>query len=323
MLTIEEIQNFVARKLEDENFIAKPDSLYEPIDYIMSIGGKRLRPMLVLLAAQLYGKHASEVIDAAVGIEVFHNFTLMHDDIMDHAPIRRGKSTVHTRWSISTAILSGDTMMVMAYDYLLRNPAENIVDILNTFNQTAREVCEGQQYDMDFEQRLDVSIDEYMEMIRLKTSVLMAASLKIGGQFAGAPAGDLDNLYRFGEKIGLAFQLKDDLLDVFGDVEKFGKQTGNDIISNKKTFLLVKCLTDADANDKADIIKWLNTNHSPEDKIEAIKSYYRKYRIEEKTNETIEILYLEGMEFLEMIRVDSNLKTPLYQFTDSLKLRDS
>lgn len=322
MYTLEQIHNQVAENLEKGHFVAMPATLYEPIDYIMSIGGKRLRPVLLIMGAQLYGRTPDSVMDAALGIEVFHNFTLMHDDIMDHAPMRRGKPTVHTHWNINTAILSGDTMMVMAYDLLLRTKTDHILEVLHIFNQTAREVCEGQQYDMDFESREDVTLDEYMEMIRLKTSVLIAASLRIGGQIAGAPANDLENLYRFGEKIGLAFQLKDDLLDVFGDEKKFGKQTGNDIITNKKTFLLVRCLQDATAGDRETLAMWLGIHQKPAEKIEAVTNLFRKYQIEEKTNAAIEQLYREGVGFLEQVHTDESSKTPLYEMLDSLRLRD-
>ncbi len=322
MLTITEIQQLITDKLEKEPLQGTPKSLYEPIGYIMSNGGKRLRPALVVMAAQLFGEPDERVLDAALGIEIFHNFTLMHDDIMDQAPIRRGKSTVHTRWDVNTAILSGDTMMVMAYDLFLRNHNAQLPEVLCTFNQTAREVCEGQQYDMDFEKRENVSIEEYLEMIRLKTSVLMAASLKIGGLLGGAPANDLENLYCFGEKIGLAFQLKDDLLDIFGDIYKFGKQTGNDIITNKKTYLLVKCMAEASPEDKAELLRWLTVFDAPAEKIATVTSLYQKYHIEQQTNETIENLYREGMQFLERIETSPERKAPLYEFTDSLKLRD-
>jgi geranylgeranyl diphosphate synthase, type II len=322
MLTIQEIQQQVIRKLEKESFLSNPNTLYEPIDYIMSIGGKRLRPMLVVLAAQMYGKKPEDVLDAAIGIEVFHNFTLVHDDIMDNAPIRRGKSTVHTKWNTNTAILSGDTMMVLAYDLLLRKESRNIVRIIQTFNQVAREVCEGQQLDVDFEQRLDVTMDIYMEMIRLKTSVLMAAALKIGGLLAEAPEQDLENLYSFGEKIGLAFQLKDDLLDVFGDELKFGKQPGNDILSNKKTYLLVRCLSDVNQSDRILLEQWLATSDQPKEKIEAVTALYRKYDIPEKTNEAIEALYIEGLHFLDQLNIDRARKELLYEFADSLRVRE-
>lgn len=278
--------------------------------------------MLLVMAAQLYGKNVDEALDAAMGIEVFHNFTLMHDDIMDHAPLRRGKATVHHKWNINTAILSGDTMMVMAYDYLIRTQSKNLVEIIQTFNTVAREVCEGQQFDMDFENRLDVTLGEYMEMIRLKTAVLMSASLKIGGLLADATPRELDLLYSFGEKIGLAFQLKDDLLDVFGDEKKFGKQTGNDIITNKKTFLLVQCLVDSSAEDRIKLEEWLATSARPEEKVAAITALYRKYGIPEKTNRQIESLYQEALEILNSMNVPQERKTSFIDFTRSLQVRE-
>lgn len=322
MYNINEISGLITERLEKEQFLSAPVNLYEPIEYIMSLGGKRLRPMLTILAAQMYGKSAEEVLDAAIGIEVFHNFTLVHDDIMDNAPIRRGKPTIHTKWDVNTAILSGDTMMVMAYELLLRNSPPNIKDILETFNETAREVCEGQQYDMDFEKRLDVTIDEYMNMIRLKTSVLIAAALKIGALYANAPKSDIERLYSFGEKIGLAFQLKDDLLDVYGDSDKFGKQRGNDIITNKKTYLLVSCLAMANSQDMALLQKWLKENKKPAEKIVAVTELYNKYYIKEKTNNTIDELYKDAVSHLAAVKLPDNNKAPLYNLTDTLKKRD-
>ncbi len=323
MKTIAELRDMFTTKLAGDQYQSAPVSLYKPINYIMSIGGKRLRPILVLMSAQLFGRNPEEVLDAAMGIEVFHNFTLVHDDIMDHSPIRRGKPTVHNKWNQSTAILAGDTMMVLAYDYFLRCNSDNVCEIIRTFNGVAREVCEGQQYDMDFEARQDVTIDEYMEMIRLKTAVLLAASLKIGGLMAGAGDKDLDLLYRFGEKVGLAFQLRDDYLDVFGNVDKFGKQTGNDILTNKKTFLLVKCQQDATPSDRAEITQWLERDDDPEGKIEAITAMYRKYRIPEQVNEMIKSLNEAGVAFLAKIEAAEQAKAPLYEICHSLQLRDN
>jgi geranylgeranyl diphosphate synthase, type II len=323
MKTIAELRDIFNAKLAEDHYESAPVSLYEPINYIMSIGGKRLRPILVLMSAQLFGRDPAEVLDAAMGVEVFHNFTLVHDDIMDHSPIRRGKPTVHNKWNQSTAILAGDTMMVLAYDYFLHCSTDNVCGIISTFNQVAREVCEGQQYDMDFEVRQDVSIDEYMEMIRLKTAVLLAASLKIGGLMAEASEKDLDHLYRFGEHLGLAFQLRDDYLDVFGNVEKFGKQTGNDILTNKKTYLLVKCLQDACSDDRAEIMQWLARDDDPQGKISAITAMYRKYRIPEQLNEMIESLNETGMTFLKEIDAEESAKAPLYEVCQSLQLRDN
>lgn len=325
MQSIDQIRKILAERLAHGYFLSNPPTLYQPIEYIMSIGGKRLRPILVLVASEMYGKPASEVLDVAIGIEVFHNFTLLHDDIMDSAPLRRGKETVHVKWDVNTAILSGDTMMVMAYDLIMNNNHQNLHEILRTFNQAAREVCEGQQFDMDFEKKLDVTLEEYMEMIRLKTSVLIAASLKIGALCAGAPKQDLDLLYHFGEKIGLAFQLKDDLLDVYGDTKTFGKETGNDIITNKKTYLLVKCLADSSANpeDRHLLLQWLHEHHKPQEKIKVIKTLYQKYGIEHQTNKAIETLYHQGLEFLRKSSLDEAQKAPLYEITDFLKARIS
>lgn len=322
MKSLDELHRLVGEKLREERFSGIPSTLYEPIAYIMALGGKRLRPVLLMLAAQMYGRKPESVLDAALGIEVFHNFTLMHDDIMDHAPMRRGKETVHKKWDINTAILSGDTMMVLAYDLLLNTPTNHLTDVLRTFNQTAREVCEGQQYDMDFETSESVTIDDYMEMIRLKTSALIAGALKMGAQIAGAPADEVELLYRFGEKIGLAFQLKDDLLDVFGDESKFGKKTGNDILTNKKTFLLISCLEAATPADRNEISRWLATADAPEDKIQAITALFKKYSIDEVTNQAIEQLYTDGVDFLRQIHADEERVAPLHQMLESLKLRD-
>lgn len=322
MKSLDELHRLVGEKLQEERFSGIPSNLYKPIAYIMSLGGKRLRPVLLLLAAQMYDRKPESVLDAAIGIEVFHNFTLMHDDIMDHAPMRRGKETVHIKWDVNTAILSGDTMMVLAYDLLLNTPTGHLTDVLRTFNQTAREVCEGQQFDMDFETSESVSIAEYMEMIRLKTSVLIAGALKMGAQIAGAPVDEVELLYRFGEKIGLAFQLKDDLLDVFGDENRFGKKTGNDILTNKKTFLLISCLEAATPADRDEIHRWLATKDHPERKIQAITDLYRKYSIDEVTNRAIEQLYTEGMEYLRQLNASAEKLVPLHQMLESLKLRD-
>ncbi|HRZ41350.1 MAG TPA: polyprenyl synthetase family protein [Bacteroidales bacterium] len=322
MKSLDELHRLVGEKLQEEHFSGIPSTLYEPIAYIMSLGGKRLRPVLLLLAAQMYGRKPESVLDAAIGIEVFHNFTLMHDDIMDHAPMRRGRETVHTKWDVNTAILSGDTMMVLAYDLLLKTPTDHLTDVLGTFNQTAREVCEGQQYDMDFETSASVSIPEYMEMIRLKTSVLIAGALKMGAQIAGAPADEVELLYRFGEKIGLAFQLKDDLLDVFGDESRFGKKTGNDILTNKKTFLLISCLEAATPQDRGEIIRWMAKHDEPERKIQTITALFRKYSIDKLTDRAIEQLNSEGLEFLRQLHAGEAKLIPLHQMLESMKLRD-
>ena len=239
---------FTALQLLDDvnSYISKlqynrtPKGLYDPIEYVLSLGGKRIRPVLMLMAYNLYKDDVSTVMSQAVALETYHNYTLLHDDLMDRSDMRRGKATVHKVWNENTAILSGDAMLVLAYQFLTRNTPAHLDEILGLFSQTALEICEGQQFDMEFETRENVTADEYIEMIRLKTAVLLAASLKIGAILAGASTADADALYTFGMQIGIAFQLKDDFLDVYGNPELFGKNIGGDILCNKKTFMLIK-----------------------------------------------------------------------------------
>ena len=250
-MRFEEALNLVNNQLEKEQFGEEPVGLYEPIKYTLANGGKRIRPALALMAYSVFAKYdARSVLMPALGVEILHNFTLLHDDIMDHAEVRRGKATVHKKWDENTAILSGDAMFILAYKYLAKCNEKVLAKVLNIFSKTALEICEGQQYDMDFEERYDVSIDEYLEMIRLKTAVLLGCSLKIGAICGGADDKDADLLYDFGINIGLAFQLMDDILDVYADYETFGKEPGGDIASNKKTFLLLKALELADTENR-------------------------------------------------------------------------
>ena len=237
MKTLQELQILIKKELNTINFPNKPKNLYDPIKYVLDIGGKRMRPILTLMAHQLFNSEIEKSVKAAVAIEVFHNFTLLHDDIMDEAPLRRGVKTVHEKWDKNSAILSGDTMLVQSYNLLMSVEDTYLREVLNTFNKAAKEVCEGQQLDMDFENREDVSILEYLKMIEYKTSVLLAASLKIGAINGGATIEEANHVYEFGKNMGIAFQLKDDLLDAYGDPGNFGKQIGGDIISNKKTYL--------------------------------------------------------------------------------------
>jgi geranylgeranyl diphosphate synthase type II len=246
MHSLEYLQSQVVDLFNRLSINDRPENLYKPIDYAMSQGGKRLRPLMALIGCELFGGKTDDVIPAAMGLEIFHNFTLLHDDIMDNAPIRRGMPTVYKKWGSNTAILSGDTMFVIAYEHITRSHPEILHDILQLFNQTAREVCEGQQLDMDFEKRKDVIISEYMEMIRLKTAVLIAGSLKAGAIAARASRNEQEKLYAYGINLGLSFQLMDDLLDTFGDEKLFGKKTGNDIVTNKKTYLYLKAYEKAD-----------------------------------------------------------------------------
>lgn len=253
-----------------------PYGLYEPIEYTLASGGKRLRPRLVLLAAEMFGGKEEKVLPAALAIEVFHNFTLLHDDVMDKADIRRGRPTVHVRWNDNTAILSGDQMVIEAYTLLSRVPADRLSETLRLFNKMATEICEGQQYDMEFERREQVSIEEYMQMIRLKTSVLLATALQIGAYVAGANAAQQKALYEYGINIGLAFQIQDDILDVYGDPRTFGKAIGGDICCNKKTYMLLTALQRADDETRAELEQWLQTQDKSDEKIQAVTDIYTR-----------------------------------------------
>lgn len=254
----------------------EPYGLYEPIEYTLASGGKRLRPRLVLLAAEMFGGEEEKVLPAALAIEVFHNFTLLHDDVMDKADIRRGRPTVHVRWNDNTAILSGDQMVIEAYTLLSRVPADRLSETLRLFNKMATEICEGQQYDMEFEGREQVSIEEYMQMIRLKTSVLLATALQIGAYIAGANAAQQKALYEYGINIGLAFQIQDDILDVYGDPKTFGKAIGGDICCNKKTYMLLTALQRADDETRAELEQWLQTQDKSDEKIQAVTDIYTR-----------------------------------------------
>ncbi len=300
------------------NYGTEPDELYEPIRYIMSLGGKRMRPLLVLLAYELFKDDPEKVLDQAIAVEVFHNFTLMHDDIMDEAPLRRGKATVHEKWDANTAILSGDVMLVRAYDLLLDAPG-NLRAIIKDFNDCASGVCEGQQFDMNFESLPTVAEETYINMIRLKTAVLLGFSLKLGAMLAGASDDQADKLYEFGVSIGIGFQLKDDLLDVYADQAKFGKQVGGDIISNKKTFLLLKALELANADQKAQLDQWLAaTDFDKAEKVAGVTAIYNEIGIRELTREKINQWFDKGFEALEKLSVADSRKAPMVAFTKYL-----
>lgn len=301
------------------NFGAQPTELYEPILYILSLGGKRLRPVLTLMSCQLFDEAFDKAIFPALGIEVFHNFTLLHDDIMDNAPIRRGKQTVHEKWNSNVAILSGDVMLVKAYDLFLNYNGVDLNKILQEFNKTATEVCEGQQYDMNFEIRDDVTEEEYIEMIRLKTAVLLACALKIGAIAGGADDKSADKLYDFGINVGLGFQLKDDLLDVYADKNKFGKQVGGDIISNKKTYLLIKALELASGKIKNELINWLNKEtFDAEEKVKAVTEIYDRLGIKELTERKMNTYFEKGIDIFNGLNIDEQKKAPLMEVVTKL-----
>lgn len=322
MHTLQQLQEIVALALSNESFSGQPKELYQPIQYIMQMGGKRLRPTLALMAGEMYQCELEKIIRPALALEIFHNFTLVHDDIMDAAPIRRGKETIYKKWNTNIAILSGDTMFAVAYNYLTDIPPHHLPAALKVFNQTAIEVCEGQQYDLNFEDRSDVTIPEYLNMIRLKTAVLLAASLKIGAILADAPAAEADLLYRFGEDIGMAFQLKDDLLDAFGDESVFGKKTGGDIVTNKKTFLNLKALDLAEGNDRDRLNHYFSsTTFDPQEKVAAVLDIYKKLKIKEATEDLMDKYYQSAMSILDQIDVPQERKTLLKSFADKLQDR--
>jgi geranylgeranyl diphosphate synthase type II len=310
--------SWIEKEIKQHRFGEQPRSLYEPIRYIMALGGKRVRPMLTLLAYQLYRKDAERIVPYAVAVEAFHNFTLLHDDIMDKAPLRRGKATVHEKWDVNTAILSGDVMLVKVYDMLLGLPADQLKAVLPLFNACAAGVCEGQQWDMEFESKAKVTQAQYIEMIRLKTAVLLGFSLEFGAVLAGAPDRDCALLRQAGTHLGIGFQLKDDLLDVYGDQKKFGKQVGGDILSNKKTFLLIHALTTAKGKDKAELQRWLAAKkYDPRKKVSAITALYNKLGVREATEKKIKSYFDLG--FADLLQLSAEAKTAvLIQFAEQL-----
>ena len=324
MRTSDELLKMVNDYIEDATITRQPTSLYDPIKYVLSIGGKRIRPVLLLLTYNMYRDDIERVMPTAVGLETYHNYTLLHDDLMDKADMRRGMPTVHRKWDDNTAILSGDSMLVVAFQRVAQCPAENLQDILSLFTMTALEIGEGQQYDMDFENRMDVTEDEYIEMIRLKTSVLLACAVKMGAIMAGASDEDAKNLYAFGEKLGLAFQLQDDLLDVDGDPKVFGKAIGGDITSNKKTYMLINAILRANNEQREELIKWITTdNFDKEEKIKAVTKLYNKIGIRQLCEKKINDYFAEALTYLEKVNVPEEKKTALQRFTDQMMHREN
>lgn len=306
------------------NYGQQPPELYDPIRYIMGLGGKRLRPLMTLLAASLFTDDYAIALKPAVAIEVFHNFTLLHDDIMDQAPLRRGMTTVHEKWNANIAILSGDVMLVKAYEQLLDIDAKYLRQALQRFSKTAAEVCEGQQMDMNFETRDTVSEAEYIDMIRLKTSVLLGLAMELGGIVAGADAVSTQHLYDGGVNIGIGFQLKDDLLDVYGDPAKFGKQVGGDIIANKKTFLLIEALERAEGTLRTELLHWLARNtFDKAGKVAAVTAIYDQLGIRTLTEARIADYFRKGFTNLDQVNADPVRKAPLLAFAHQLVERES
>ncbi len=288
MKAIEQYQITINEFITANKFSKFPQELYEPLDYIMALGGKRMRPVMVMMACDLMNGKMEDAVHAAMAIETFHNFTLIHDDIMDNAPVRRGKITVHEKWNVNTAILSGDVMLIEAYALLMKYENDLLRSILNIFNKSAIEVCEGQQIDMNFESRIDVSLSEYIHMITLKTAVVLGASLEVGALIAGVSKKQAQHLYEFGKNMGIAFQLRDDFLDLYADPEKFGKQVGGDVIANKKTFMLIKALELAKDNEAIELNKWLQaTTFNASEKVAAIKNIFDRLAIPQLLNEAV------------------------------------
>lgn len=309
---------------EEAEHTAEPIQLYEPIEYTMHLGGKRIRPTLLVIANEMFGGEYETVKNAAIGIEMFHNFTLLHDDLMDNSPVRRGKPSVYYKWNANTAILSGDTMYALAWKYFLKQEHPQIHRILQCFNQTSIEVCEGQQYDMNFENEKQVSIPEYMEMIRLKTAVLLAGALKIGAIYANAPDSDIDRIYDFGIHLGLAFQLQDDLLDATSDISVLGKKTNNDICDNKKTFLIIKALEFSTEEQRKTINRLYQTKpEDPTEKIKSILEIYTQLDIYKHTKDAIESEFIKAKESLDSIQLSPAQKTPLYDILETIQTRNS
>jgi geranylgeranyl diphosphate synthase, type II len=320
MHSFEELSAAFTTRFDHRHFPAHPASLYDPADYFLSLGGKRIRPVLCLMGNELFGSIEEDAWRLAIAVELFHNFTLIHDDIMDKAPLRRGQPTVHQKYGSATAILSGDVMMVVGYDYIRQIGSTHIRRILELYNQTAINVCEGQQLDMDFETRDQVTMDEYLHMIELKTSVLLAASLQIGSILGGAGLGNQDKIFQFGKNLGLAFQIQDDYLDCFGAASKVGKQVGGDIIAGKKTFLLIKTLevaTDAQLRHLRDLAK-----AEPTEKIAGMLQLFRDCGVDAWVRELKEKYRQASYQCLEDIAVLSRRKEPLQQLVDILLQRD-
>lgn len=316
--------NVIEKEIRKQKFGKEPESLYEPIRYLMGLGGKRLRPMLTLLAYNLYRENAAGISRYAIAVEAFHNFTLMHDDIMDKAPLRRGHQTVHEKWNVNTAILSGDVMLVKVYELFHSLDADVFKSVIKSFNKCAAEVCEGQQWDMIFEQSDDVGEAQYIRMIRLKTAVLLGFSLELGGILADAPDEDRKLLYDFGVNIGIGFQLKDDLLDAFADPKKFGKQVGGDIIANKKTFLLIKALEAAPQKTKRELKRWITApKFNKKQKVDAVKKIYQQLDIPSITERKINSYFTKGFRSLEKTSGTPGAKTILKDFAEALMARQS
>lgn len=322
MNSAKELLHIINQEIEALHFDVAPKSLFEPITYILSLGGKRIRPVLTLMSCEMFGGNPQDALPTALGIEVFHNFTLLHDDLMDKADIRRGKATVHKKWDDNTAVLSGDAMMIESYHLMAKNKEKHLKKLLQLFSTTATEICCGQQLDMEFELREDVTEAEYIEMIRLKTAVLLGCALKCGAIIAESSEKDADLLYDFGINLGLAFQLKDDLLDVYGDIENFGKNIGGDIVCNKKTFLLINALKTESS--RKELQEWIRKETFDRDKkVKAVTEIYNQLGLKELSEQRIETYYQKAIFCLKEISASEEKKAALYEIASGLSSRKS
>ena len=321
MQEISQLSAFLENEISTFNFPVSPANLYDPLRYFLTLGGKRMRPILTMLGAELFETPGKKAIHAAIAIEIFHNFSLIHDDIMDEAPLRRKQPTVHTKWNKNIAILSGDVLLVKAYQQICKQDAKVLPRLLDIFNKTAIEVCEGQQLDMDFETRNNVSIPEYIEMIRLKTSVLLGCALEMGAIVAEASKEDQELIYTFGEHIGIAFQIQDDILDLYADPQKFGKQVGGDVLANKKTLLLLKAYEFANASE-LQILNELMTETNPVLKIESTRNLLNALGIREAARLMMDEHYIIALQALNKISVNDARKKPLKDLADMLLHRE-
>lgn len=322
MINADQILKLVNDYLVQLPYDRRPASLYEPIRYVLSMGGKRIRPVLMLLSYNLFKDDPETILMPACALETYHNYTLLHDDLMDNADLRRGHETVHKKWNANTAILSGDSMLVLAYQRMQQCSSDKMAEVLALFTETALEIGEGQEYDMAFEHRDDVSEEEYIEMIRLKTSVLLACALKIGAILAGASKEDADNLYRFGEQIGLAFQLQDDFLDVYGDTRVFGKAIGGDITSNKKTFMLINALNHANEEQRRQLESWIGaTKFDRDEKVAAVTRLYNEIGIDRMAQDKIAYYFEQSRKYLQAVSVDESRKVELAAYAQRMMNR--
>lgn len=322
MKTADEILSMVNEFLAHLSYDRKPTSLYEPIQYVLSMGGKRIRPTLMLLAYNLFKENPEKILMNAIALETYHNYTLLHDDLMDNADMRRGNLTVHKKWDANTAILSGDSMLVLAYERMAQCDAKHLESVLHLFTTTALEIGEGQQYDMEFETRDDVREEEYIEMIRLKTSVLLACALNIGAILADASEEDADNLYKFGEQIGLAFQLQDDYLDVYGDPAVFGKEIGGDITSNKKTYMLINAFNHASEAQRKELQAWVSaTDFDRKEKVAAVTRLYNEMGIDQMAQDKIAYYFEQSGKYLDAVHVSEERKEELRKYAQKMMKR--